>query len=137
MLKRATDQMGNPLPDRTAAPRLRGEGRYTGDVAPADALHLAFVRAPVPEGNLRPICTEDAAALPGVHAIHTGADVADLGRLSINEVIPLARVPDYPVLASETVTCLGQPVAAVLADGPQTALDALELRSRRTILLKN
>jgi len=126
MLDRTSHLIGASPGDRRAAPRLRGEATFVGDVALNNPLHLAFLRSPVPTGRLGEIRGEDALALPGVVAVHVGGDVAQLGQLSVNPVLPLLQPPDFPVLANETVACLGQPVAAVLADDGFAAQDGVE-----------
>lgn len=125
MLDRSLNLMGTSPGDARAAVRLRGQGQFVADVALRDPLHLAFVRACVPTGRLDGIEGE-ACDVPGVVAVHTGRDVADLGALSVNPVIPLLVTPSFPILAQNHVTCLGQPVAAVLAETAQAALDGAE-----------
>ncbi len=39
---------------------LRGEGTYIDNLPIADALHLAFVRSPVADAEIRSIDTDDA-----------------------------------------------------------------------------
>ena len=58
---------------------LTGQGRFTDDIRIAGCLHAAFVRSPEAHGRIARIETAEAAALPGVAAIFTGADLAGLG----------------------------------------------------------
>lgn len=126
MLDRETHVIGASPVDRRAAPRLRGQGCFVADVALDDPLHLAFARSPVPEGDLALVDRAGAFATPGVVAVHVGADLPDLGALSVNPVLPLPVPPAYPILAEGRVEWLGQPVAAVLADTAHAALDGVE-----------
>jgi carbon-monoxide dehydrogenase large subunit len=96
------------------------------DVALSDPLHLGFARSDAAFGKITAIDTTPALAVPGVHAAHTGADVARLGALGINEVIPLMLRPDFPVLAQGHVGGLGQPVVGVLAETQAAVLDGVE-----------
>lgn len=100
---------------------LRGEGHYVADaVAGQDCLHAVFVRSPVAAGVLR------AVAVPaGIWAL-TAADLA-----GVADITPTMDRPDYvpvttPVLASDAVRFVGEPVAMVLAASPAAALDAAE-----------
>lgn len=119
-------KIGNSPTDRKAPARLRGLGCFVADVALHDPLHLSFARATTGSGRLEKIDISAARLRAGVHAVHTGADVAGLGGLSVNEVIPLNRVPAFPLLAQGRIGCLGQPIAAVLAESPPAALDGAE-----------
>ena len=58
---------------------LRGEGTYIDNVAPTDALHVAFVRALTAHGRIGSIDVEDALAMPGVVDVVTReADLEDI-----------------------------------------------------------
>ncbi len=71
------------------------------------------------------ISTDAAAGAPGVWAVYTGKDVAGL------EVPPSPNpkrnVPRRYALAQDRVLMPGDVVAAVVAESPQAAVDALEL----------
>ncbi|MEJ6392058.1 xanthine dehydrogenase family protein molybdopterin-binding subunit [Gymnodinialimonas sp. 2305UL16-5] len=126
MIRRPTDLIGAALPDAEAPLRLRGEACYVADIPLVDPLHLAFLRSPIACGYLVDIRAEAALALPGVAAVHTGVDVAHLGDLSINEVLPLSCNPPYDILAKDSVFGVGQPIAAVLATTAHAAADGVE-----------
>ncbi len=106
---------------------LTGQGCYTDDVALSDPLHVHFVRSDVQCGKIIEIEIEDASQADGVLAIHVGAELGDLGKLAINPVLPMMFTPDYPILATQTVGAVGQPIAAVLAGTKSQAVDAAEL----------
>ena len=59
-----------------------------------------------------------ALAIPGVHAVLTAADVP--GRLTYGLI-----AQDQPVFADGFVRYVGEPVAAVAADHPETCRRAL------------
>lgn len=126
MLDRTAHVIGASLGDRRAPVRLRGQGQFVGDVALTNPLHLAFVRSPVAEGRLATLDIAEALAIPNVFAVHVGEDVADLGGLSVNPVIPLRTTPAFPILATGHVAGLGQPVAGVLGETPFAAQDGAE-----------
>ena len=118
--------IGRALPSRRSVDFVAGRGCYTDDVPLQDPLHVAFLRAVEPAGRIESIDADDAAKGEGVHAVHTGADIALLGALSVNPVIPIVTQLPYPVLAQGEVLAVGQPMAAVLADHPMRAQDAVE-----------
>ncbi|MFX0544488.1 xanthine dehydrogenase family protein molybdopterin-binding subunit [Roseovarius sp. S1116L3] len=105
---------------------LRGNGRYCDDIPLPGALRAVFLRSDEPSGVITSLDTDEAAMMPGVQAVHTGADVAHLGALPVNEVMPLAHAPRFPVLAQGKVEAVGQPVAAILAETRAAGLDAAE-----------
>lgn len=105
---------------------VRGQGRYCDDVQPPDCLHVTFLRSDVASGRIAAIDSSAARSMPGVLAVHSGADVAALGVLPVNEVLPMAAHPGFPVLAQQTVQAVGQPLAAVLSRQRNQGLDAAE-----------
>ncbi len=112
---------------------LIGRGRYLGDMAVADALHCHVVRSPHAHARLGPIGTAAAAAAPGVAAVFTGADMAADGigpmpclwRIQSKDGGPMAEPPRWAI-ARGVVRHVGEPVAVVVADGPERAADAAE-----------
>ncbi len=105
---------------------LTGRGRFTDDISIAGCLHAAFVRSPEAHGRIARIETAEAAALPGVAAIFTGADTASLGPTSINPLMPEIRPLPPTALAMDVVTSVGAPIALVVAESAAAATDAAE-----------
>jgi carbon-monoxide dehydrogenase large subunit len=106
---------------------LKGEARYVGDMKLPDMLHAAFVRSVYAHGHLRGIDAEAAKAAPGVRAVLTGADFegeTDPFPLFGRDVdlVPVL----HPVLARDRVRYVGEPVALVVADTAEQAVDAAE-----------
>jgi len=126
-MTRNQTRTGRDVPRRENPARLRGEGCFTADVSLADALVLHILRSPLAGARFEPPEIDDARAIRGVHAVHLGADVAGLGRLAVNPVLPVAHLPDFPVLAQGIVHAIGQPVAMILADTAEAAADGAEL----------
>ena len=118
--------LGYPAPRREDAALVKGYGRYTDDIALDHPLYIAFQRSTLPCGRIAKVDIADALATDGVHAVHTGADVAHLGRLSVNPVLPISELPDFPILGDDKVFAVGQPIAAVLADSAWAAMDGAE-----------
>ena len=105
---------------------LTGRGRFTDDIRIAGCLHAAFVRSAEAQGRIVALDTMEAAAMPGVVRIFTGADLAGLGRTSVNPLMPDVRpLPPAP-LETEFVGAVGAPVALVVAETAAAAADAAE-----------
>ena len=109
-------------------PLVTGRGEFAGDVAFPHMLHLRLVRSAHAHGRLVSIDAGAALALPGVAAVWTSADVAEIPpidfRLSRIEGLAPYR---QPILARERVRYVGEPVAAVFASDPYVAEDAADL----------
>jgi len=127
--------IGQPVPRGEDPVLLRGEGRYTDDIALEGAAQGHVLRSPYAHGRIARLDTGAALAQPGVIAVLTAADLDAQGigtmpcmiadRLKGRGDTPL-KVPPYPPLAKETVRYLGQPVAFVVAETLGQARDAAE-----------
>jgi aerobic carbon-monoxide dehydrogenase large subunit len=123
--------IGARIPRLEDRPLLLGEGRFVDDIAPAGALHAAFVRSPHPHAAIRAVDARAALALPGVHAVLTLDDLAAvLARRRMlrhsNSGTPLERYWSF-ALADGEVSYVGEAVALVLADNRYLAEDATAL----------
>lgn len=114
-------------------PLLRGRARFVGDIQEAGQLALRVVRSAVAHGHLRGVDVAAAAATPGVHAVLTAADLAatvgEVPRIRSRMGADAAVAEPYlqPLLATDRVRYVGEPVAVVVADDPYLAEDAAEL----------
>jgi CO/xanthine dehydrogenase Mo-binding subunit len=102
--------------------KVRGAAVYGMDHGHTGTLQARLLRAPVPAGRIRRLDTTRAAALPGVHAIITAADVPDTTSGWI--------LKDQPMFAREEIRYIGEPIAAVAADSleqAEAAVAAIEL----------
>ncbi|MEU9205186.1 xanthine dehydrogenase family protein molybdopterin-binding subunit [Streptomyces sp. NPDC048332] len=117
---------------------LRGDGRYVDDIALPGAVEAAFLRSPHAHARIESVDVTAALSAPGVVAVWSGDDVADLPAMLNKEELrtppglaalldPLVRMTPMPLLAREKVLYVGQPVAVVLAENRYLAEDALEL----------
>ena len=125
--------IGQPVPRKEDPVLLRGEGRYSDDLALAGQAHAVMVRSPYAHGAINGIDTAEAAALPGVRAILTGRDLeaAGLGPMPAtvgqkNRDGSPASVPTQPVMTTDKVRFVGDPVAIVVAETAKQARDAAE-----------
>ncbi|TMK86135.1 MAG: carbon-monoxide dehydrogenase large subunit [Actinobacteria bacterium] len=102
---------------------IRGKGTYVDDVKLPGMLHMAILRSPFAHARIRSIDTSKAGALPGVIAVVTGELMAQ-HKLAW---MPTISADTQAVLATDKVRFQGQEVAAVVAEDPYIAKDALEL----------
>ena len=99
---------------RREDPRLiQGRGTYVDDIKIAGMQHLAFKRSDVAHGRIRSIDTSAAAAMDGVEAVFTGAQIAEfLAPMPIGTPFPS---PPHRAVAIDVVRYAGEPVAVVVA----------------------
>ncbi len=119
--------VGRPLRRREDAPLLTGRGRFVDDLAPAGLTHLALARSPHAHARVARLDVRRAGKAPGVVAVVTGADLDGIGALPVNRLFRDMIVPPNPLLAGERVHAQGTPVAAVVAESPAAAWDAVAL----------
>jgi carbon-monoxide dehydrogenase large subunit len=126
--------MGQPVPRQEDPTLLRGQGRYTDDLALPGQLWGIVVRSPFAHGVIRGIGTEAARAASGVLAVLTGADLQAAGYGTMRCALPLKnrdgsplRTTQRPALATDKVRFVGDPVAFVVAETKEQARDAAEL----------
>jgi aerobic carbon-monoxide dehydrogenase large subunit len=113
---------------------LQGLGRYSDDVTLARQAYAVVVRSPHAHARIRVVDVARARAAAGVLAVLTGADVAadGLGNLPSDRTrkrrdgTPAFATP-RPALARERVRHVGDPVALVVAETREQAVDAAEL----------
>lgn len=128
VLKASPDQ---PLLQRGPEDSSRlvsGRNSYLADNIGKRHLHARLVRSFVAHGRIRSIDIDHARSMPGVVAVLTAADFGDKGAPTIPLRSADARVEAYqqPVLASDIVRYVGEPVAVVIATDAYAAEDAAE-----------
>lgn len=110
---------------------LTGRGRFVDDMQPDRLLHACVVRSPHAHARIVRIDTAAAAALPGVHAVYTFADLPEAlkrKRMPLMTSNPAIRQPlSQWTLASDEVRYAGESVAVVIADSRRVAEDAAAL----------
>jgi carbon-monoxide dehydrogenase large subunit len=102
---------------------IRGKGTYVDDVKLPGMLHMAILRSPYAHAKINGIDASRASALPGVVAVVTGELMAQHNLAWM----PTLSYDTQAVLATDKVRFQGQEVAAVVAEDPYVAKDALEL----------
>ncbi|HEX3969973.1 MAG TPA: xanthine dehydrogenase family protein molybdopterin-binding subunit [Stellaceae bacterium] len=104
---------------------IAGAGRFVADVNFPGMLHVGLVASPYPFARIRGIDTKAALALPGVHAVVTGAEIV-AGTDPTLPGVDAPKVKRWP-LAHEYARYSGEWVAAVVAESRALAEDAAEL----------
>ncbi len=105
---------------------LSGRGRYTADLDVAGTLEAVFIRSTVASGEIVGIDVTAAVDLPGVHAVVTGSDLADGSGLTARLEREGFVTTTMPLLATDRVRHVGEPVAMVLATDRARAEDGAE-----------
>ena len=109
-------------------PLVAGRGAFVGDINFPHQLHMRIVRSAHAHGRIVATDAAAARALPGVFAVWTAADIADVPPIDFREgSIPALDPYRQPVLANGRVRYVGDPVAAVFAADPYIAEDAADL----------
>jgi len=125
---------------RTEDPRLlTAGGTYVDDLRVpelAQAARVTFVRSPIAHAEIAGMDVTAARQAPGVVAVLTAADMDDLppppdSGLTGTEGLPLPLGGQWsePLLATDRVRFVGEPVAIVITDDRYAGEDAAELVS--------
>jgi carbon-monoxide dehydrogenase large subunit/6-hydroxypseudooxynicotine dehydrogenase subunit gamma len=109
-------------------PLVTGRGQFAGDINFPHQLTMRIVRSAHAHGRIGMIDFAAARALPGVFAVWTADDIADVPPVDFREgSIPALAPYRQPVLAQGYVRYVGDPVAAVFAADAYIAEDAADL----------
>ena len=108
------------------ADKVTGRAKYGADTRLTGMLHGVILRSPHAHANIKSIDVTAALALPGVHAVVTGADIAEQGNriVELGEGSVNMRHLATNVLADEKVLYRGHAIAAVAADSVDIAEEA-------------
>ncbi|MGI6230131.1 MAG: xanthine dehydrogenase family protein molybdopterin-binding subunit [Tractidigestivibacter sp.] len=116
--------VGHPHPVHDARLKVTGQLRYVDDMKLPGMLYGKVLRSPRPHARIVSIDTSRAEAAPGVHAVITHRDAPQV-RFNANgedsDVLPSERILD------DVVRFVGDKVAAVAAETPEQAEQALKL----------
>lgn len=118
----AAARIGDALARIDAADKVSGRALYTDDYAEPGMLYGKALRSPYARARLAALDVSAAAALPGVAAVLTWKDIP--GERFIGHL-----VADWPTLVAvgEETRTVGDAVALVAADDPETAKKACAL----------
>src|ERR1041385_7311314 len=136
------EAIGKPLRRKEDLRLLTGGGRFSDDVTLPGQAYAYVLRSPHAHARIRSIKTDAARAMLGVLAVLTGADVEADGLKDIPHTpIPMKPPADIllinrdgsphgyapqPLLPTDRVRYVGQPVARVVAETGAQAKDAAE-----------
>lgn len=113
--------VGAALPHESAVLHVTGRANYVDDLpVPADCIYVATGMSPVAHGRLRHLDLTRVRNAPGVLDVITAADIpgdSDVG----------AVFPGDPLLVSDEISWLGQPLFAVAATSLAAAKRAIGL----------
>jgi aerobic carbon-monoxide dehydrogenase large subunit len=112
---------------------VTGHGAYLDDLRFDGVAHAVFLRSPHAHARVTAIETSDALDAPGVVAILTAKDAAADGLRPLPPTVeanvqtnePFRFLPQ-PLLAGDAVRYAGEPVALIVAETRNQALDAAE-----------
>ena len=96
-----------------ARAKVTGQFEYGVDVSLPGMLHAKVRRSEIQHGLLRRVDITRALAIPGVHAVLTGADVKDC--------LASRFVRDEPILAVDRVRYHGEPIPQSFLQGRRFA----------------
>ena len=101
--------------------KVTGKARFTADLDFPGLLEGRVLRSPFPHALIESIDVRDAEALPGVYGVLT--------RESVRDIDPYYGhcLRDRPLIATERVRYVGEPVVAVAAESGDIAAEALAL----------
>jgi carbon-monoxide dehydrogenase large subunit len=126
-----TAVMGTRMVRKEDPKLLTGENKFIDDIHAPGELWMGMVRSTMAHATINSIDTSGAEGRPGVHAVYTGQQLADMELWGAP--LPCAwpvtddmvNPPHYPVAVSEAKH-VGDVVAVVLADSRYQAADAIE-----------
>jgi xanthine dehydrogenase D subunit len=107
-------RVGDDAPRPDGGPKVQGRFAFGSDLFAEGMLWGHTLRAPHPAARIRDIDVTDALLLNGVHAVLTADDVPGSPTYGLDSA-------DQPVLAGDVVRFMGEPVAVIAADHPETA----------------
>lgn len=101
--------------------KVTGQARFTGDLVFPDLLDGTVLRSPHAHAVVETLDVHAASKVPGVVAVLTRDDLKDIDPYYGH------CLKDRPIVALDRVRYVGEPVAAVAAEHPLAAAEALSL----------
>src|SRR6266542_3439053 len=97
-----------------------GHGNYVDDIVLPQQTYGAFVRSQYAHAKIIRVDTDAAKAMPGVVAIYTGADVANVNGVPCGWAVNFKngaamKEPKHPLLISDKARHVGDAIAIVIA----------------------
>ena len=110
--------------------KVTGDAKYGADIFPQGVLYGKILRSPYAHAMIKSIDVSAAKKLQGVKAIVTGNDLLPPGEdkeIKVGEATKNLKYIREATLATKKVLYVGHPVAAVAADNPHIAEEAISL----------
>jgi xanthine dehydrogenase D subunit len=107
-------RLGDSAPRPDGIPKVQGRFGFGSDLFAEGMLWGHTLRSPHPHARITAIDIGPALRIGGVYAVLTADDVPGAPTYGLES-------PDQPVLARDVVRYMGEPVAVVAADHPETA----------------
>ena len=98
---------------------LRGKGEFIGDIRLPRMQELCFLRSPVAHARIRSIAKPAGAEA----SVFTAADLVGVKPIVANSRLPGFKPSEQPVLASDKVRYVGEPIAVCVAPTRAAAED--------------
>ena len=118
-IKTKRDVLGTSAKRPDGSAKVKGDFAFTSDMWADNMLWGATLRSPHPYARIVSIDIQEALKIDGVETIVTADDVP--GQLTYGLISS-----DQPVFAKDFVRYMGEPIAAVAADHPETCRRALQ-----------
>jgi carbon-monoxide dehydrogenase large subunit len=128
-LDRPNSYIGRSVPRPNLARLTQGRAQFVSDMVLPRMAHVAFVRSPHAHARIASIDTDAARTAPGVIAVVTGRELAEVMTPWVGVLTHLKGIksaPQYPI-AVERACWQGEAVCAVVARTRALAEDAAEL----------
>lgn len=121
-----THVVGADKPVRDALEKVTGHKQYVGDVQLPHMLHAKVLFSTIAHGKITHIDVSQAEQLPGVHAV---AYYKNTESVKFNSAVRFIEheLPNTERIFDDTVRFVGDKIAAVAADTPEIAVEALKL----------
>src|SRR5208282_3762640 len=128
-LDRPNSYIGRSVPRPNLTRLTQGRGQYVTDVTLPRMAHVAFVRSPHAHARIRKIESTEARRAPGVVAVVTGAELANVITPWVGVLTHLKGLKSAPqhAIAVERACWQGEAVCAVVARTRAEAEDGCAL----------
>lgn len=115
----AAPLFGEAGPQVDSLEKVKGEIIYAGDIYMPGMLVAKLLRSPYHHARLVSLDLEEARALPGIAGIFTAKDIPGVNRIK-------RIMADQPVLVSDLIRSMGDPIALVVGETEASVAQALK-----------
>lgn len=128
VLDRPNSYIGKTVPRPNLDRLMQGRGQYVSDMTLPRMAHVMFLRSPYAHARILDIDAAAAKAMPGVIAVVTGAELAQVITPWVGVLSHLKGLKSAPqhALAIDRACWQGEAVAAIVATSRALAEDAAE-----------